>query len=348
MGPAKRYQQELADGTLRADKRQAVVVESLQRLYQELTSETQGWWLFKKAQAAKGLYVYGSVGRGKTYLMDLFYESLPAKIGKKRQHYHAFMLWVHRQLRQLDSVTDPIEHIGQQLAKKINVLCLDEFLVNDIANAMLLSALLKTLHQNHIALVTTSNVRPDDLYLDGLQRAQFLPAITWINSEMEVLRLDGSQDYRYDDNAIKEHWYYPLNESSAKRLNEFFNDYKKGAVSHKDWQINGRSLVVVKATKNILWCDFKVLCEEARGADDYLDIGAKVDYLLIQNIPPLSADNDDQARRFITLIDVLYEHKVGLICQAACHYQNLYQGQRLAFEFKRAYSRLTELLRLHN
>lgn len=348
MGPGKHYRQELADDSLRPDKRQAEVVESLQRLYEDLTAEPKGWWIFKKTKAVQGLYIYGSVGRGKTHLMDLFYESLPTTVGKKRQHYHAFMLWVHRQLRHFDSVSDPIEHIGRQLAKDIKVLCLDEFLVNDIANAMLLAGLLKTLHRHHIALVTTSNVRPDDLYHDGLQRARFLPAIAWINAEMEVLRLDGIKDYRYQQTANQEHWYFPVNDSSTTRLADFFTDFATDSVSCDDWQVNGRDLPVVKASKSILWCDFKALCGDARGADDYLTIAEKIDYLLIQNIPPMSADNDDQARRFITLIDILYEHPVALVCQAACHYDNIYRGQRLAFEFKRARSRLTELLRRHN
>jgi len=348
MGPGERYRLELADGTLRPDTRQAEVVKSLQRLYQELTAEPEGWWIFKKAKAAQGLYIYGSVGRGKTHLMDLFYESLPSTVGKKRQHYHAFMLWVHRQLRRFDSVSDPIEQIGRQLAKEIRVLCLDEFLVNDIANAMLLAGLLKTLHRHQIALVTTSNVRPDDLYHDGLQRARFLPAIAWINAEMEVMRLDGVKDYRYQQSADHEHWYFPNNDSSMTRLTEFFADFVSGPVTHDAWQVNGRSLPVVKSGESILWCDFKTLCGEARGADDYLAIAAKVNYLLVQNIPVLTADNDDQARRFITLIDILYEHPVALVCHANCHYENIYRGQRLAFEFERARSRLTELLRRHN
>ncbi|MCX7545232.1 cell division protein ZapE [Marinicella gelatinilytica] len=347
MGPAQRYQQEIDDGTLLPDKRQAKVVQSFQRLYDDLIQTPQKrWWPFSQSVVARGLYIYGSVGRGKTHLMDLFYDSLPESVPKRRQHYHDFMQWVHRRLRAVAGVSDPIEHIGQQLAKRIKILCLDEFLVNDIANAMLLAGLLKTLHQHRITLVTTSNVKPDDLYKDGLQRAKFMPAIVWINDYMEVLRLDGEKDYRYHNSHDHEHWYFPVNDSSAKRLNVFFDHVANGPSASGDIDINHRALPVIKSTGNILWCDFKALCEAARGANDYLLIGEQFDFVLIDHIPLLTSDMDDQTRRFITLVDVLYEAEVGMVCRAACHYDVLYQGKRMSFEYRRTRSRLTELLRI--
>ncbi|KAA3640844.1 MAG: AFG1 family ATPase [Proteobacteria bacterium] len=347
MGPETCYQQEIDDGTLLPDQRQAKVVHSFQRLYNDLIEPPKKkWWSRTQPVAATGLYIYGSVGRGKTHLMDLFYDSLPRSVAKRRQHYHDFMQWIHRQLRQLDGVSNPMDHIGRRLGKDIKVLCLDEFLVNDIANAMLLAGLLKTLHQNRVTLVTTSNVRPDDLYKGGLQRAKFLPAIAWINQYMEVLRLDGQQDYRYQDSHDHEHWYFPLNDSSAKRLAAFFTDFAEGQKKTNDLKINGRALPVIQASDNVLWCDFKSLCVAARGANDYLLIGERFEFVMIDNIPLLTRDRDDQTRRFITLVDVLYEAQVGVVGRATCHYEALYQGQRMAFEYQRTRSRLTELLRI--
>ena len=347
MGPIASYQSELDEGALLPDRRQAEVVQAFQRLYNDITAVPKNkWWTRRQPVAAQGLYIYGSVGRGKTHLMDLFYDSLPESVPKRRQHYHDFMQWVHHRLRSLDGVVNPIEHMGQQLAKEINILCLDEFLVNDIANAMLLAGLLKTMHHNRITLVTTSNVKPNDLYKSGLQRAKFLPAIAWINQYMAVLRLDGQQDYRYQDSHDHEHWYFPLNDSSVKRLTTFFSDFAVGDIRRDDLMINGRALPICQATENMLWCDFDALCVDARGANDYLRIAAQFDFILIDQIPLLNADMDDQTRRFITLVDVLYEAEVGMVCRAACHYETLYQGQRMSFEYQRTRSRLTELLRI--
>lgn len=347
MGPAASYQREIENGTLLPDQRQAEVVQSFQRLYNELMKPPKKtWWFRTQPMAATGLYIYGSVGRGKTHLMDLFYDSLPDTVPKRRQHYHDFMQWIHRQLRQLDGVSNPMDHIGRRIGQDIKILCLDEFLVNDIANAMLLAGLLKTLHDNRVTLVTTSNVRPDDLYKGGLQRAKFLPAIAWINQHMAVLRLDGQQDYRYQDSHDHEHWYFPLNDSSAKRLATFFSDFSVATNKPSHISVNGRPLAVVQAAQNMLWCTFQSLCGTARGANDYLHIGAQYDFVLLDSIPKLTADMDDQTRRFITLVDVLYEADVGMVCRAACHYETLYQGQRLAFEYQRTRSRLTELLRI--
>lgn len=346
MGPVAGYQQEIDEGTLLPDERQAEVVQAFQRLYDDITTPRKRRWFGRQPAAATGLYIYGSVGRGKTHLMDLFYDSLPDTMAKRRQHYHDFMQWVHRQLRALDGSVNPIERIGELLAREIKLLCLDEFLVNDIANAMLLAGLLQTLHQHRITLVTTSNVKPDDLYKDGLQRAKFLPAITWINQHMEVLRLDGDEDYRYRDSHNHEHWYFPLNDSSGKRLSMFFSDFASGQLSQNDLQINGRTLPVISSSANILWCDFQTLCVAARGANDYLQLAEQFDFVMIDRIPLLTRDRDDHTRRFITLVDVLYEAGVGMVCRAAGHYETLYQGQRLAFEYQRTRSRLTELLRI--
>lgn len=347
MNPRSRYQAKLEQGLVKADQGQAAVIEVFERLYQQLKSPERKGWLFKKTQTPKGIYIFGSVGRGKTLLMDLFVEALEAAdIGNKRQHYHEFMLWLHKQLRsaELTAKKDPIAEICRQLAKQIKVLCLDEFLVNDIADAMLLAKLLSGFEQYGIALVTTSNVEPKNLYKDGLQRAKFLPAIARIEQNMQILHLDGFEDYRQHSFSIDKTWFFPLNQQTGNQLASLFQEQTKNAtVSNEAWLINDRKLNLIQATDNKLWCHFDSLCKEPRNADDYLTIANKIDTLFIEGIPRLSSDYNDQSRRFITLIDVLYESQVKIVAQAATDYRAIYQGKKLAFEFKRAASRLNQL-----
>ncbi|TDR19438.1 cell division protein ZapE [Marinicella litoralis] len=349
-GPKYNYLSEIEAGVIWRDELQAHVVAEFERLYQGLTGPRSNRWLFAKTPPTQqGIYIYGSVGRGKTHLMDLFYDSLPDQVGKQRQHYHEFMLWLHEQLRSQTDTKDPLKQICKKLAKDVQVLCLDEFLVNDIANAMLLAVMLEAFSQYGIALVTTSNVKPDNLYKGGLQRAKFLPAIEWIKQNMKVMHLDGSHDYRQQDSELAdqqhENWYYPINESSLFHINDCFKLLTKADnQSTADWQINDRSLSVVKYSPKTLWCQFDALCKQARNAADYIEIAKKIDTLIISDIPQMSADNDNEARRFITLIDVMYENDVKIIAQAACHYKIIYHGTKMAFEFERSSSRLAELL----
>ncbi len=351
-GPKAQYLHELATNVIWRDELQALVVDEFERLYQDFIQPNNKRWPISKLwqsseSAPKGLYIYGSVGRGKTHLMDLFYDSLPEHIGKQRQHYHEFMLWLHHQLRQHSRVKNPLDLICKQLAKEIQVLCLDEFLVNDIANAMLLAGMLQAFSRYGIALVTTSNVKPDELYKDGLQRAKFLPAIAWINVNMQVMHLDGNHDYRQQDEGSNQHenWYYPINDSSFKHLQECFRSKVAGATSNNaSWTINDREIKVIKFANKTLWCEFAELCQQARNAADFIQMAAAIDTLIIANIPHMSADDDSAARRFITLIDVLYEAEVKIVAQAACHYKMIYGGKKMAFEFERAASRLAEML----
>ncbi|MEZ5471878.1 MAG: cell division protein ZapE [Marinicella sp.] len=345
--PQQNYLAEIEAGIIWRDELQAQVVEEFERLHIELSVPPKKSWLFgKKNRAPKGIYIYGSVGRGKTHLMDLFFDSLPNHVGKQRQHYHEFMLWLHHELRRLPNQSDPLEFIFKQLAKQTQILCLDEFLVNDIANAMLLAGMLEAFSRYGIALVTTSNVQPNNLYKDGLQRAKFLPAIDWINNHMQVMHLDGQQDYRQNDEQDHEDWYFPINASSQFHLDDCFKQLAGNQqVSNSSWTVNDRQVAVIKSTKKVLWCDFSELCQKARNASDYIKIAKQIDTIVISKIPQMSKDQDNEARRFITLIDVLYEAEVKIIAQAACHYKMIYQGQKLKFEFERAASRLSELLR---
>ncbi len=347
-GPKAQYLNEILTGVIWGDELQASVVDEFQRLFTELTQSKNKKWFFQTANPTpKGIYIYGSVGRGKTHLMDLFYDSLPTQVGKQRQHYHEFMFWLHQQLRAHGDTKNPLNAICKKLASHTQILCLDEFLVNDIANAMLLAGMLQAFSRYGIALVTTSNVKPDNLYKEGLQRAKFLPAITWINTHMQVMHLDGDHDYRQqdvDDNQ-HEHWYFPINNSSSHHLQERYAVLTNGAASSDaPWTINDRSLKVLKFANRTLWCDFKSLCQQARNAADYIEIAQQIDTLIISHVPNMSADDDSAARRFITLIDVMYEAEVKIVAQAACHYKMIYQGKKMTFEFERAASRLAEML----
>jgi len=352
MSPKQQYKTEIDSGVIWHDDLQALVVDEFERLYHELeTTKVKISFLHrltsKQTQAPKGIYIYGSVGRGKTHLMDLFYDSLPVGVGKQRQHYHEFMLWLHHQLRQHSEVKNPLDKICKQLGRDIQVLCLDEFLVNDIANAMLLAGMLQAFSRYGIALVTTSNVKPDNLYQNGLQRVKFLPAIEWIKTHMKVMLLDGTQDYRQqdEDDHQHEHWYYPINDSSLNHLLEQYNRLTTDETSSDvSWTINDRELKVIRFAHKTLWCDFVELCQQARNASDYIAVSKNINTLIIANIPNMSADDDSAARRFITLIDVMYENEVKIVAQAACHYKMIYQGKKMAFEFERAASRLAELL----
>lgn len=344
MGPKAKYQSELDQGLIWHDALQEQVVDAFQRLFGDL-SKPEKLWFWQDKKAPKGIYIYGSVGRGKTHLMDLFYDTLPRKVGKQRQHYHEFMLWLHQQLGQFSDSKDPIDKICKQLSQQIQVLCLDEFLVNDIADAMLLAVLLESFSKHGMALVTTSNVKPDDLYHEGLQRAKFLPAIDWINHNMQVLHLDGEQDYRIQADGVHEHWYYPINDSSLHRLQDhFIHHCEASQVSNQVWVINDRDLAVIKSAGKHVWCHFDALCKDARSASDYIAIAEKIDTLYLEGVPKLDIYQNDQSRRFITLIDVMYENNIKIIAQADAHYKMIYQGEKLSFEFKRCASRLSEML----
>ncbi len=349
-GPQKKYLDEIESGIIWRDELQANVVAEFDRLYHDLIhQETKGnkrWFFQKQPAAPQGIYIYGSVGRGKTHLMDLFYDSLPEIIGKQRQHYHEFMLWLHHELRSLNDVKNPLNLICKRLSAQTKILCLDEFLVNDIANAMLLAGMLEAFSQYGIALVTTSNVKPDDLYRDGLQRAKFIPAIDWINAYMQVMHLDGDQDYRQqDDDQQHEHWYFPINQSSQLHLKDCFAKLTNfHPVENTTWHINDRALNVIGYANNTLWCGFSDLCQAARHASDYIELAQRINTLVISEVPQMTALDDSAARRFITLIDVMYEHEVKIVAEAQCHYKMIYQGEKMAFEFERAASRLAELL----
>ena len=291
----------------------------------------------------KGLYLWGDVGRGKTYLLDLFYRTWEEE-AKARYHFHAFMRHVHAQLRQRQGERDPLQSLARDFAVQIRLLLLDEFLVHDIADAMILGELLEALFLQGVCLLTSSNTAPENLYAGGLQRQRFLPAIDTLKAHTHVLRLDGAVDHRRQRLSAQRRWLYPLSEHTASLLLQSFNELLPGGWrQNQELCINGRLMVCARAGGSTVWFAFADLCEQPLGAGDYLELARNFSVWFIEGIPEMDARNDDAARRFITLVDVLYDQQVKLVASACCPPDELYRGQRLKAEFQRTASRLVEM-----
>ncbi|MDH5261699.1 MAG: cell division protein ZapE [Gammaproteobacteria bacterium] len=334
------------------DPAQVVAIKklaTLQRRIESRESNESGWlrWLparFKtRPPAVKGLYLWGGVGRGKTFLMDLFYDSL--KIDqKKRVHFHRMMKEVHDRLRELGDIEDPLDMVAAGIAAETRVLCFDEFFVSDIADAMILGRLLDSLFRRGVTLVATSNSRPDELYKDGLQRQRFLPAIDLINANADILHMDSGTDYRLRLLEQAGTYLVPDDAAATAKLNYFFDE---SANSHRlenpDLDINGRSIRALRCAKGIAWFDFLAICDGPRSQSDYIELARWYPNIIVSGVPQLDATREDQARRFIALVDEFYDRRVKLILSAAADATALYTGSRLEFEFDRTRSRLIEM-----
>ena len=294
----------------------------------------------------KGLYLWGGVGRGKTMLMDLFVHCLqqPPATTCERIHYHAFMQSVHQQLQLLGNIESPLPIIAKRLAETCQVLCIDEFLVNDITDAMLLAGLLDALFEEQVLLVTTSNRPPDDLYKNGLQRARFLPAIQLIKQHTIVHELDSPTDYRLQTLQREGTYFQPLTKPNKQLFQQCFDELTTGRVCEPAMiDVNGRCLEVLAECKDILSVSFVELCMTARSQSDYIELACRYPTVFVHSVPVMSKDSDDAARRLLNMLDVFYDHAVKLIVLAAAPINQLYTGKRLRFEFDRAESRLFEM-----
>jgi len=292
-----------------------------------------------------GLYFWGGVGRGKTYLMDSFFESLPFQ-RKLRMHFHRFMLRVHRELRRHKGQRNPLRLVADGLADEARVLCFDEFFVSDIGDAMILAGLLEALFDRGVTLVATSNIQPDRLYENGLQRQRFLPAIELVKRHCEVLNVDGGIDYRLRSLSAAPLYHSPLGEAAESRLMEVFRslvpsleEIRKGVVL----EVEGREIAARYVAEDVAWFDFKALCAGPRSQNDYIELAREFHAVLLGGVPVLDAGHDDQARRFINLVDEFYDRNVKLALSAAAPLDALYTGTRLGFEFERTRSRLREM-----
>lgn len=349
--PLETYLELTTGGRFSADDNQRAAVEVLEQLWHALKdADEESHGLRKLFSAFKarpqpampGVYLWGEVGRGKTWLMDLFYESLPVR-RKRRIHFHRFMQRVHNDLKTLERESDPLPLIARRWAGEIRLLCLDEFFVSDIADAMLLSGLLDALFENGVTLVTTSNAHPDDLYRDGLQRAKFLPAIERIKQHCTVVNISGDTDYRLRILERSETYHYPLDERAGEVLEENYRSIACGSDQDPEMEVNGRVITARRRSDGVAWFDFRMLCDGPRGSADYIELARAFNTVLISDVTVMTERDSDIARRFITMVDEFYDRNVKVLITAEARFDALYSGKRLAFEFQRTTSRLTEM-----
>ncbi len=353
--PLEHYRQDLQREDFSPDAAQQAAVEKLQDLYERLLerhSQPPKPSLLQKIglvgrharqEPVTGLYFWGGVGRGKTYLMDMFYDSLPFE-QKMRTHFHRFMRRVHRELKTLDGEKDPLKTVASRIARETRVLCFDEFFVSDITDAMILATLLEELFARGVSLVATSNIVPDGLYENGLQRSRFLPAIDLIKKYTEVVNVDGGIDYRLRALEQAELYHYPLDAEADLSLQRSFDRLApEPGRANVDIEIEGRMIPSRYLADDVVWFDFTALCDGPRSQNDYIELACEFHAVLLSNVPLLDGNKEDQARRFINLVDEFYDRNVKLVISAAVALEQIYQGQRLAFEFQRTVSRLLEM-----
>jgi cell division protein ZapE len=352
------YENLLAAGELRVDTEQRLAAAHLDGLAAQLATPAAKPGLLGRLFGAappplpRGLYLWGKVGRGKSFLMDLFYDHAAA-LPKRRVHFHAFMLDVHARLHHYRQHPvhgdDPIPPTARDIAHQARLLCFDEMQVSDIADAMILGRLFTALFAQGVCVVTTSNRPPDDLYKDGLNRALFLPFIDLLKTQLDVMSLNGPTDYRLERLSGVQVYHVPNGALATEKLSRAFfklTDHlveDRASVPSEILEVQGRQLFVPKALKGVAVFSFKRLCDAPLGAADYLAIAQRFHTIIIVGIPKLSADNRNQAKRFVTLIDALYEHKVKLLCAADAPPAQLYPAGDGSFEFERTVSRLIEM-----
>jgi cell division protein ZapE len=343
--PAERYADALSSGTFIQDDEQGNAVYELDQLYQQLIirrQQAKGFHL-RRAAVPNGVYLWGGVGRGKTWLMDQFYDSVPFR-RKMRMHFHHFMQRVHRELNFLKGQSDPLEKVADLIYKEAVLICFDEFFVSNVIDAMILGDLFGMLFKRGITLVATSNIAPDGLYKNGIHRDRFMPAIAALQANCTVLNVDSGVDYRL--RVLKQANLYraPLTDESMNWIASRFSALTKAhLVSQEDIVINDRIIEVEGRTDDLLWCRFDELCMKPRSAADFIEIAKVYNTVLVGRVPVLNDQIADATRRFIYLVDEFYDRRVKLVITAQQSILELYQGEKLAFEIQRTRSRLLEM-----
>lgn len=347
MTPLHYYQEQLDNGLIIKDLNQSAVMEQLDVIYQHLLKEREERARFfaflRKPKAVQGLYVWGGVGIGKTFMMDCFYQCLPFP-EKMRMHFHQFMKFIHAELKVHEGERDPLTHIAEQLAKKTLVLCFDEFFVTDITDAMILGRLLRELSARGVCLIATSNAMPDDLYKNGLQRQQFIPAINMIKTVTTVIHLPTSVDYRLRHLKDAGVFHAPNNEETHATMEKTFAILGQGKIyTNQPIEVLGRLIPVRKQADNIIWFDFNVICGVPRSQLDYLVIAEKFKTVFISGIPVIPPNARDTISLFIRLVDVFYDMRVRLVCSAATSADEIYSEGYMLSDYIRTRSRLSEM-----
>ncbi len=356
MGPLQRYQLDLENGLVSADEAQFSLVRQLQELFEQVTQNqnrvrlhTRLWnRLFARDSFKpniRGLYIWGGVGRGKTYLMDVFYECLPGK-GKLRTHFHRFMQRAHRDLTVLQGHKNPLELVAERIAREVSILCFDEFSVRDIGDAMILAGLLDALFERRVILIATSNTAPDLLYEGGLQRQRFLPAIQLIRENMQTIEIQHGVDYRLRSLTQATLYHCPVTEASDSLLLSCFCQLVPDPAKirkNESIEILERSIDSRYCTDDVVWFGFGQICEGPRSVFDYVELAKMYHAVILADVPQMNEQFGDSAKRFISLVDELYDCRVKLIISAEAPISALYTGEKLSFEFERTRSRLIEM-----
>jgi len=348
MSPNSWYQAASRQPGFIHDAAQAAAIERLDALWRELVDFKKKRNRFlgrslRQPEVPRGLYMWGGVGRGKSFLMDAFYGCLPYK-RKRRVHFHAFMAEVHNRLRTFHSQPDPLIALAEQLAREVRVLCFDEFHVSDIADAMILGRLFESLFARGVVVVATSNYPPDDLYPNGLQRQNFLPAIEMLKANLTVLNVDGGQDYRLRELTREPLFLVPAGEVANTQLVMMFQRFTAGAAPQPGGiEVLGRTIATRGRAAGVIWFDFEAICGGPRAQTDYLEIAREYHTVLVSDIPKLPASKANEARRFTWLVDVFYDHRVKLIASSEVIADEIYTEGVQSNEFFRTASRLTEM-----
>jgi cell division protein ZapE len=337
---ARRHDYQLDDAQLRASK-------ELDRLYRELIRAQRKSnpikRLFRRPAPIRGIYFWGGVGRGKTFLMDVFFEAIPVE-SKQRLHFHRFMQSVHHQLRDLQGQADPLRAVGSEFAQQGKLLCLDEFHITDIGDAMIMRLLLESLFDHGVVLVTTANQHPQSLYEHGLQRAQFLPAIDLIMAKMNVINVDTGTDYRLIS-LEKAGVFHPAADEKAEQamLKTFIDVSGEQGQSGRSIEVEGRDIITRRNSEGVVWFDFSDICDGPRGKNDYIEISKRFHTVLISDVPPFRKSNDNARRRLTWLVDEFYDRRVKLVISAQGELSDIFSGADGGTETDRTVSRLIEM-----
>lgn len=345
--PAERYAEALASGQFMADEAQAQAVQELDRVWKELLNRykasKKAFRRFRRQTSPKGVYMWGGVGRGKTWLMDQFYESVPFR-RKTRMHFHHFMQHVHKELNKLSGQRNPLEIVADQIYKDAVVICFDEFFVSNVTDAMILSDLFQKLFVRGVTLIATSNIAPDGLYKNGIHRDRFLPTIEMVKKNCAILNVDAGVDYRLRVLKQAQLFKSPLSNEAQNWMSERFNALTHTQAHSKEpIVINNRVVETLGHTEDVLWCEFSELCFKPRSPADFIEIANIYNTVLVSNVPHLTDFLSEGTRRFIYLVDEFYDRGVKLLLTSQDSIIDIYQGEKLAFEIERTRSRLLEM-----